>query len=61
MEMMAGEPESTDLRVGFDRRLKLEFLGCIEQIAAPGALPVVHTAELLDWATGGPKSVALQR
>lgn len=27
MEMAAGEPESADLRVTFDRRLKLEFLG----------------------------------
>ena len=30
-------------------------IGCITQIAAGTALPVVHTAELLDWATGGPK------
>ena len=59
--MVAGEPESTDLRVGFDRRLKLEFPGRIEQIAAPGALPVVHTAKMLDWATGGPKPAALRR
>ena len=27
-------------------------IGCITQIAAGTALPVVHTAELLDWATG---------
>ena len=27
MEMVAGEAESADLRVGFDRRLKLEFHG----------------------------------
>ena len=27
MEMAAGEPESADLRVAFDRRLKLEFHG----------------------------------
>ncbi len=30
-------------------------IGCITQIAAGTALPVVHTAELLDWATGGPR------
>jgi glycolate oxidase iron-sulfur subunit len=30
-------------------------VGCIEQIARATALPVLHTAELLDWATGGPK------
>jgi glycolate oxidase iron-sulfur subunit len=34
-------------------------IGCISQIAAATALPVLHTAELLDWATGGPKPGAL--
>ena len=34
-------------------------LGCITQIASASALPVVHTVELLDWATGGPKPAAL--
>jgi glycolate oxidase iron-sulfur subunit len=29
-------------------------LGCITQIAAGTELPVVHTVELIDWATGGP-------
>ena len=29
-------------------------IGCLTQIAAHGALPVIHTVELLDWATGGP-------
>ncbi|MBH62368.1 MAG: glycolate oxidase iron-sulfur subunit [Alphaproteobacteria bacterium] len=33
-------------------------IGCIQQIAA-GELPVVHTVELLDWATGGPPPAAL--
>ncbi len=30
-------------------------LGCMEQIARYTRLPVVHTVELLDWATGGPR------
>ncbi|MGO1075907.1 glycolate oxidase subunit GlcF [Inquilinus sp. CA228] len=30
-------------------------LGCIVQIARFSAVPVVHTVELLDWATGGPE------
>ncbi len=30
-------------------------IGCITQIASGTALPVVHTVELLDWATGGPR------
>lgn len=34
-------------------------IGCIVQIAAGTDVPVVHTAELLDWATGGPKPEAL--
>jgi glycolate oxidase iron-sulfur subunit len=34
-------------------------VGCITQLAR-GGLPVVHTAELLDWATGGPLPPALR-
>jgi glycolate oxidase iron-sulfur subunit len=29
-------------------------IGCITQLAGGAPLPIVHTAELLDWATGGP-------
>jgi glycolate oxidase iron-sulfur subunit len=36
-------------------------IGCIEQIARATSLPVVHSVELLDWATGGPKPRALGR
>ncbi|MDR0809033.1 MAG: glycolate oxidase subunit GlcF [Gemmobacter sp.] len=35
-------------------------IGCIVQIGAGTAVPVVHMVELLDWATGGPKPRALQ-
>ena len=34
-------------------------IGCLTQIASASTLPVVHTVELLDWATGGPRSSAL--
>jgi glycolate oxidase iron-sulfur subunit len=34
-------------------------LGCMLQIGAGTRVPVVHTAELLDWATGGPVPPAL--
>jgi glycolate oxidase iron-sulfur subunit len=34
-------------------------IGCITQIAAGTAIPVVHTIELVDWATGGPLPEAL--
>jgi glycolate oxidase iron-sulfur subunit len=35
-------------------------LGCIVQIARFAEAPVVHTVELLDWATGGPMPRALR-
>jgi glycolate oxidase iron-sulfur subunit len=35
-------------------------IGCLTQIAAGTAIPLVHTAALLDWATGGPLPVALR-
>ncbi len=34
-------------------------IGCLTQIAAGTAIPLVHTAALLDWATGGPVPAAL--
>ena len=36
-------------------------LGCMVQIGRYTDLPVVHTVELLDWATGGPQPPALLR
>ena len=34
-------------------------IGCMMQIGSAIGVPVVHTAELLDWATGGPKPVKM--
>lgn len=34
-------------------------IGCMMQIGSGTKVPVVHTVELLDWATGGPKPRAL--
>ncbi|MCP5086702.1 MAG: glycolate oxidase subunit GlcF [Rhodobacteraceae bacterium] len=34
-------------------------IGCMMQIGSGTGVPVVHTVELLDWATGGPKPVGL--
>ncbi len=34
-------------------------IGCMMQIGSGTAVPVVHTVELLDWATGGPKPKGL--
>ena len=35
-------------------------IGCMVQIGAGTAVPVVHTVELLDWATGGPQPPSLR-
>jgi glycolate oxidase iron-sulfur subunit len=34
-------------------------IGCAMQIGARTAIPVLHTVELLDWATGGPMPALL--
>lgn len=34
-------------------------IGCMMQIGSAAGVPVIHTVELLDWATGGPKPRAL--
>jgi glycolate oxidase iron-sulfur subunit len=36
-------------------------IGCMVQIAKGTSVPVVHTIELLDWATGGPRPGLLNR
>ena len=36
-------------------------IGCITQIANATQIPVVHTVELLDWATGGPRPKRLSQ
>ena len=33
-------------------------IGCMVQIAGGTSVPVVHTIELLDWATGGPRPLS---
>ena len=36
-------------------------IGCMMQIGGGTDVPVVHTVELLDWATGGPVPTAIAR
>jgi glycolate oxidase iron-sulfur subunit len=36
-------------------------IGCMTQIASGTGIPVLHTVELLDWATGGPRPEALRK
>ena len=33
-------------------------IGCITQMASEISIPTVHTVELLDWATGGPRPIS---
>jgi glycolate oxidase iron-sulfur subunit len=35
-------------------------LGCMAQIGTGTAIPIAHTVELLDWATGGQRPLAFQ-
>ena len=35
-------------------------IGCIAQLGGTGGVPIVHTVELLDWATGGPRPGGLR-
>ena len=35
-------------------------IGCMIQIGSGTDIPVIHTVELLDWATGGPKPRGLE-
>ncbi len=36
-------------------------IGCMMQIGAAAGVPVVHTVQLLDWATGGPKPPSMEQ
>jgi glycolate oxidase iron-sulfur subunit len=36
-------------------------IGCLSHLAGPDAPPVIHPAELIDWAEGGPRPEALAR
>ncbi len=36
-------------------------IGCMMQIGSGSEVPIVHTVELLDWATGGPKPAGMER
>ena len=36
-------------------------IGCITQIASGTKIPILHTVEIIDWYTGGPKPEILRR
>ena len=53
-----------DRKVAHIERTRSDFIvtgniGCMQQIGGATTLPIVHTVELLDWATGGPKPAKL--
>jgi glycolate oxidase iron-sulfur subunit len=55
-----------DRKIANIERLKPDVIaagniGCITQIAGGTAIPVVHTVELLDWASGGPIPEGLEK
>ena len=55
-----GERKAANLeRLGADL-IVTGNVGCAVQIAGHSKLPIVHLVELLDWATGGPRPVALE-
>ena len=35
-------------------------IGCITQISSGTRIPIVHTVEVIDWFTGGPKPYKLR-
>ena len=48
------------------KKTKPEFIstgniGCITQIASGTDIPIVHTVEIIDWYTGGPKPATLRK
>ncbi len=36
-------------------------IGCMNQLASESEIPIIHTVQMLDWATGGPVPSALSR
>ena len=36
-------------------------IGCITQIAQGTKIPILHTVEIIDWYTGGPKPAILSK
>ena len=58
--------ELRDRKLGHIERTRARLIatgnvGCMVQLMSASRLPVVHTAELLDWATGGPAPAGLGR
>ena len=53
-------PQGRTLEAKQPRSVAAGNIGCMMQIGGGTDVPIVHTVELLDWATGGPKPAALE-
>ena len=62
--MQLGKDKGAKLRATGAPLVVSANIGCITQLGSPhlcdSPLPVIHLAEVLDWATGGPKPDALR-
>ncbi len=54
------ERKVTNLEATQPQLIATGNIGCLTQIRTGTQVPLVHTVELLDWATGGPMPEALQ-
>ena len=55
-----GERKLANLMVREPDVIATGNIGCATQLGLKATVPVVHTIELLDWATGGPKPLNMQ-
>ena len=53
------ERKAKNLRATEAQVMATGNIGCMMQLRDAVGMPVVHTVELLDWATGGPKPAGL--
>ena len=61
MAKALGERKATHIRSTDPDIVATGNIGCMTQLSHYLGRPIVHTVELLDWATGGPKPPVLQR
>jgi glycolate oxidase iron-sulfur subunit len=59
MAKALGERKATHIRSTDPDIVATGNIGCMTQLSYYLDRPIVHTVELLDWATGGPKPPAL--
>jgi glycolate oxidase iron-sulfur subunit len=60
MAKALGERKATHIRSTDPDIVATGNIGCMTQLGHYLGRPIVHTIELLDWATGGPKPAVLE-